>query len=204
MQTTTSLPIDPVDRQYALTDVVKTEAKFLENLNQMSMQDTKKNIIHFNAHAWLIVNGYIPRAEDYIRVDGKPILQFKPGDFYMSGRHWAKDQDPFQRDMEYANMWGQDLEHDTKSWENTYELRTFYKKPKISRKIVSAIFDVACQYFDMTKFPPTDEGIYGAMRRIQEVLQAIQRRIVAAESQIKEELENLLKKTPRNSSYIRH
>ena len=42
MQTTTSLPIDPVDRQYALTDVVKIEAKFLEKLNQMSMIDTKK------------------------------------------------------------------------------------------------------------------------------------------------------------------
>jgi hypothetical protein len=55
----------------------------------------------------------------------------------------------------------------------------------------------------MTKFPPTDEGIYGAIRRIQEVSQAIQRRIFAAESQIKEELKTLLKKTPRNSNDIR-
>ena len=203
MQTTTSLPIDPVDRQYALTDVVKIEAKFLEKLNQMSMIDTKKNIIHFNAHAWLIVNGYIPRAEDYTRIDGKPILDFRPGDFYMSSRHWAKDQEPFPRDIEYANMWGQDLKHDSKSWETTSELRTFNKKPKITRKIVTAIFEEASKCFDMAKFQSTDEGIYGALRRIQDVLQSIQRRIVAAESQIKEEIEKLIKKTPRNSSDIR-
>jgi hypothetical protein len=100
MQTTTSLPIDTVDRQYPLTDVVRTEAKFLKKISRMSMVDERKNITHFNAHAWLIVNGYIPRAEDYIRANEKSTLNFKPGDFYMSSRHWAKNQEPFPRDMD--------------------------------------------------------------------------------------------------------
>ncbi len=67
MQTTTSLPNDPADRQYALTYVVKTEANFLEKMTQMSMVDERKHIIPFNAHAWLIVNGYIPRAEESVK-----------------------------------------------------------------------------------------------------------------------------------------
>ncbi len=79
------------------------------------MVDEKKNIIHYNAHAWLIVNGYIPRIEDYTRVNGKSTLNFKPGDFYMGSRHLAKNQEQFPSDMDYANIWGRDLEHDDKA-----------------------------------------------------------------------------------------
>ena len=85
---TTSLPIDPVDRQHALTDVVEMEAKMLDKISQLSMIDSKKQIVHCNAFAWMIINGYIPRASDYTTTNGVPRLNFKAGDFYMESKHW--------------------------------------------------------------------------------------------------------------------
>ena len=87
---TTSLPMNPiesVDHQHALTDVVKIEAKLLEKLDQKSMQDAKKNIIRCNYISWLIIKECIPRLEDYTVVNGISTLNFNPGDFYMASRH---------------------------------------------------------------------------------------------------------------------
>ena len=63
---TTSLPIDPVDRQHALTKVVGMEANMLDKISQLSMIDAKKQIVHRNTLAWLITNGYIPQGSDYV------------------------------------------------------------------------------------------------------------------------------------------
>mmetsp|Transcript_43280 Transcript_43280/g.90635 ORF Transcript_43280/g.90635 Transcript_43280/m.90635 type:complete len:123 (+) Transcript_43280:275-643(+) len=71
---TTSHPIDPVDRNHALTNVVEMEAKLHEILNQMSTTDSKKSIVHFSPLAWLIVHGYIPRDSDFTMTNGKPKL----------------------------------------------------------------------------------------------------------------------------------
>ena len=173
----------------------------------MSMEDAKKNIIHYDSISWLIVNGYIPRLEDYTIVNGKSTLNFKPGDFYMMGsRHWSKTQEPFPTYVDYANMWGQDLERNLKALEFTTELcknKLNNKKPEMVKKMITALFEEAYKYFDMAKFPSSDTGNFGAIRSIQDVSQAIQRRIVAAEPRIKEELENLLKRTPRTSNDIR-
>ena len=84
---TTSLPIDPVDRQHALTKVVEMEANMLDKMNQLSMIDAKKQIVHCNTLAWLITNGYIPQGSDYVMANGVPKLDFKAGDFYMESRH---------------------------------------------------------------------------------------------------------------------
>ena len=84
----------------------------------------------------------------------------------MGSRHWAKNQEPFPTDMDYANMWGQDLEHDIKAWEFTTDLCKFNKKPKMAKKIITALFEEACKYFDMEKFPSTDTGNFGPTRRM--------------------------------------
>ena len=67
-------------------------------------------------------------------------------------------------------MWGQDLEHDIKAWEFTTDLCKFNKKPKMAKKIVTALFEEACKYFDMEKFPSTDTGNFGPTRRMQDML----------------------------------
>ena len=48
---TTSLPIDPVDRQHALTEVVEMEGKMLDKISQLSMIDAQKQIVHCNSLA---------------------------------------------------------------------------------------------------------------------------------------------------------
>jgi hypothetical protein len=97
------------------------------------------------------------------------------------------------------------LEHDfnLKAWEYTTELCKFNKKPKMVKKIITAIYEEGCKYFDIAKFPSDDTSNWAPMKRVQEVSQSVQRRVVAAETQIKEELENLLEQIPRNSNDIR-
>ena len=69
---TTSLPIDPVDRQHALTKAVGMEANILDKIRQLSIIDAKKRILHRSTLAWLITNGYIPQGSDYVMANGVP------------------------------------------------------------------------------------------------------------------------------------
>ena len=100
-------------------------------------------------------------------------------------------------------MWGVDIERDAKAWELTTALCKFNKKPKLTKKLISMAFDEASKFFDMTKFPSTDDGNFGRLRRVQDVSQSIQRRVVAAEPQIRTELERLMGETPTTAGDVR-
>ena len=67
----------------------------------------------------------------------------------------------------------------------------------------SLAFEEASKFFDMTEFPTTDDGNFGQLRRVQDVSQSIQRRVVAAEPQIQTELERLMGETPTTAGDVR-
>ena len=86
-------------------------------------------------------------------------------------------------------MWGGDIEHDPKEWELTTELCKLNKKPKLTKELISMAFEEASKLFDMSKFPSTDNGNFEQLslslrllRRVQDVSQAIQRRLQPPES----------------------
>ena len=96
-----------------------------------------------------------------------------------------------------------DIEHDAKAWELTTALCKLNKKPKLTKKLISMAFEEASKFFDMSKFPTTDDGNFGQLRRVQDVSQSIQRRVVAAEPQIRTELERLMCETPTTAGDVR-
>jgi hypothetical protein len=61
-------------------------------------------------------------------------------------------------------MWGPDIERDKKAWELTTELCKFNKKPKLTKKLISMAFDEASKFFDMSKFPSTDDGNFEQLK----------------------------------------
>ncbi len=48
----------------------------------------------------------------------------------------------------------------------------------------------------MTRFPTADMGVFGPHLRIQQALMAVQRRIIAAEEQLRKSLEMIMTTTP--------
>jgi hypothetical protein len=55
----------------------------------------------------------------------------------------------------------------------------------------------------MTRFPTTDKGVFGFLLRIQQALMAVQRRIIAAEEQLRKSLETIVATTPTSLERLR-
>ncbi len=62
-------------------------------------------------------------------------------------------------------MRGEEFENDPQAWEATAKLANLY--PSLLVKIVQLIFVEAEKIFDMSKFPQTDEGVFGPLLRMQ-------------------------------------
>ena len=205
MQTTPRAPlIDPTDTNILLTHVLDTEQKFSDAIMQKSFVDEKREIVYLRPMAWLIWNGYIPKDSEWILNNGKRIL-----DMYICTclqDIWREMEchgmPHFPKDLDYSNIYGQDLEHDVEAWQNT----TAFLGMKDHHRMKA--MELICQeiglYYDLSSVSSADKGPMAQLIRIQEMYKAAQRRVIAAGQQLEEALGMVTRAFPRNADEIRH
>ncbi len=104
-------------------------------------------------------------------------------------------------EIDYCSMTSEDLKNDQQAWDATGKL--IEVNATKSTRIVKIIFDKALEFFDMTRFPTTDKGVFGPLLRFQQALMAVQRRIIAAEEQLCKSLETIVATTPTSLERLR-
>ena len=205
MQSTTSSSlIDPTDSNVTLTDMLDTEQKFLETCKQKSFQDEKRDLVYVKPIAWMILNGYLPRNDEWSIINGKRKLEnWKPGHMYLNTRYLEKQEmPPYPHDLPYSNIYGQDLEYDLEAWEHTTDFINM--KDNHRTKMVEMIYTEALNHYKMENFPATDKGPLGPLIRLQDMFTAAQCRVIAAGPQLEETIAALIKIIPRDSDGIRN
>ena len=120
-----------------------------------------------------------------------------------STRHLERNGMPhFPKDLDYSNIYGQDLEHDVEAWQNT----TAFLGMKDHHRMKA--MELICQeiglYYDLSSVSGTDKGPMAQLIRIQEMYKAAQRRVIAAGQQLEEALGMVTRAFPRNADEIRH
>jgi len=186
-----------------LTTVLERETRFLDQVKLMSLQEGRKTTFCVAPFAWLLQNGYIARSNEFVFEGTTLILKnWIQGDFYMGSRHWERaGMPPYPYEIDYCSMIGEDIENDPQAWEAIEKLMEV--DPAKLTRIVKVIFEKAGEFFDMTRFPTTDKGVFGPLLRIQQALMAIQRRIIAAEEQLRKSLETIVTTTPTSLEPLR-
>lgn len=205
MQSTTSSSlIDPTDSNIPLTDVLDTEQRFSDAIKQKSFLDEKRALIYTRPAGWLIFNGYLPREHEWTLVNGKcKFDNWKPGDMYLYTRHLERNGMPsFPQEIDYCNIYGHDLEFDLEAWENTTEFINM--KDNHRTKMVEMIYLEACSHYQMSNFPTVDKGPLSVLIRLQDMFIAVQRRVIAASTQLEEALTLLTKMIPKDADSIRN
>jgi len=164
----------------------------------MSYVDEKKDVIYVTSMAWVAENGYIPRHQEFTLENGAYVLKnWKQGDLYMGSRHWEREGlSGFPKDLDYCSMTGEDLEYDSLSWQAAKDI--IQLAPNKLMKITQMIYGECEKVYLMNNYPNSDKGVFGPLIRVQAVLIATQRRIIAASDQIRKALETVVTTTPAN------
>jgi hypothetical protein len=170
-----------MDTGTKLTIVLERETRLLDQVKLMSLQEGRKTTFCIAPFAWLLQHGFIARSNEFVLEGTTTILKdWKQRDFYMASRHWEREgMPPYPYELDYCSMTSEDLENYLQAWEATGKL--IEVDPTKLTRIVKVIFDKAAEFIDMSRFPTTDQGVFGPLLRIQQALMAVQLRIIAAE-----------------------
>ena len=192
-----------MDTKVPLTVVLEKETKLMNRLRQMSYVDEKKDVTYVTPLAWVVGNGYIPRHQDTTLENGVYVLKnWKQGDLYMGSRHWEREGlSGFPTDLDYCSMTGEDLEYDSLSWQAAKDI--IQLAPNKLMKITQMIYGECEKVYLMNNYPNSDKGVFGPLIRVQGVLIATQRRIIAASDKLRQALETLVTNIPSNMEKLR-
>jgi hypothetical protein len=143
-----------MDTTIKLTVVLERETRFLDPVNQLSLQEGEKTTECVTPFLWLLKHGYVALSDEFVFEGTTLILKDrKHRDFYMASRRWEREgMPPYPYESDYCLMTCEDLEND-QATRKLIEVNA----TKLTR-IVEIIFDKASGFFDMTRFPTIDKG----------------------------------------------
>ena len=186
------IPIDLNDPKIPLIEGLKTLLEFTAAAGQKTFQDNKRETHNVKHLLYVMLNGYLPRENDFTLVNGVYTLYgWTPGMLYHSSRSLAREGVPeFQREMDYCNIRGDDLEESQESLEHTKGL--LKTKSKLYPQQATVLFNTINEFFTLEGYPTNDHGLFGQLLRFVDMYYAFHIRIHAGQDAITRALEQLV------------
>ena len=195
--------IDLNDKKIPLSEGLKVLQEFTAEANQKNFLDSKRETIYVQDLVWVMLNGYLPRKEDWTDNNGVKTLQ--GWTMYMlhnSSRSLVRDGLPdYPTEMDYCNVQGHKLEESQESLSATKGL---LKTKSIHYPQQAAIISgVINTFFKMEAYPTRDKGVFGQLIRFVDMHHLFHRRIIAGQDAISTAMDKVVCIVPGTLDQIR-